>query len=173
MWILYNKINKLDSLLMKYRKASLAESAREGTWYGNDTLWRTVLDLNYILKYSNNKGEITEIPQRTILHFGDMIISGEKEGPMAPSPKEQHMLLFSDDVVDFDCIVTKIMGFDYKKFKGLYNAVGFYPLTKNKYEQIELKSNVLECNGLLDLINFRSISKPFVAGKGWRGHIEL
>ena len=92
---------------------------------------------------------------------------------MAPSPKEQHMLLFSDDVVDFDCIVTKIMGFDYKKFKGLYNAVGFYPLTKNKYEQIELKSNVLECNGLLDLINFRSISKPFVAGKGWRGHIEL
>lgn len=173
MWILYNKINKLDSLLMKYRKASLAESAREGTWYGNDTLWRTVLDLNYILKYSTNKGEIKEKPQRTILHFGDMIISGEKEGPMAPSPKEQHMLLFSDDVVDFDCIVTKIMGFDYKKFKGLYNAVGFYPLTKNKYEQIELKSNVLECNGLLDLINFRSISKPFVAGKGWRGHIEL
>lgn len=173
LWNLYHKFNKIDSLLMKYRNASLAECAREGTWYGNDTLWRTVLDLNYILKYATNKGVIKETPQRTILHFGDMIISGEKEGPMAPSPKKQHMLLFSDDVVDFDCIVTKIMGFDYKKFKGLNNAIYFHPLTRHKYKQIELKSNILECNDMLDCINFKNISKPFVAEKGWMGYIEL
>lgn len=173
MWILYNRINKIDSLLMKYKKASLAECAREGSWYGNDTLWRTVLDLNYVLKYATNKGEIKEVPQRIILHLGDMIISGEKEGPMAPSPKEQHMLLFSDDAVDFDCIVTKIMGFDYRKFKGLNNAVDFSPLTKHKYNQIMLKSNVIKCNGLLDFIDFKTISKPFIPGKGWGGHVEL
>lgn len=173
LWRLYANIFSLDMRMMEYKKASKAERAREGSWYGNDTLWRTVLDLNYALRYADKKGKIMSTPQRTILHFGDMVVSGEKEGPMAPTPKLQHMLLFSDDVVDFDCIVTKIMGFDYKKFKGLVKAVGFIPLTEHQYSDILISSNDNRCRGRLDKIDFRIVSSPFVAGQGWIGHVEI
>ena len=28
---------------------------RIGSWYGNDTIWRTVVDLNHIVRYANKK----------------------------------------------------------------------------------------------------------------------
>ena len=173
MWRLYNIVNKLDQAWCSLRGRMLNEKAREGSWYGNDTLWRTVLDLNYVLRYAQLSGKVMEHPQRIILHLGDMIISGEKEGPMEPSPKEQHMLLFTDDVVEFDCIVAKVMGFDYKKLVGLKNAIGFKPLTDTIYESITIHSNDKRCTGNLQDVDFSKCVRPFSPSKGWGGHIEL
>ena len=83
------------------------------------------------------------------------------------------MLLFSDDVVEFDCIVSKVMGLDYNKLSVLNHAVGFKPLTNISYEDIEVRSNDTQCAGKLKDISFASCSTPFVAGDGWRGRIEL
>ena len=38
----------------------------EGSWWGNDTLWRTALDLNRILFYADKEGQIQEQPQRGV-----------------------------------------------------------------------------------------------------------
>ena len=173
MWRLYWFLCRMDQKWSTYRGLTLDAKAREGTWHGNDTLWRTVLDLNYVLRYARADGKVMDRPQRTILHLGDMVISGEKEGPMAPSPKEQHMMLFSDDAVEFDCIVAKVMGFDYNKLAILNHAVGFKPLTKLSYDDIEVQSNDEQCAGSLKNICFESCSRPFIATEGWRGHIEL
>lgn len=173
LWKLYAKINYIDNKWMSYKNASFAKRAREGSWYGNDTLWRTVLDLNYAIQYATKTGNLADTPQRKILYLGDMVISGDKEGPMAPSYKEQHMLLFSDEVVDFDCIVIKLMGFDYKKFKTLMHVINFAPLMNHQYNEIFIKSNIKNYIGLLKDMDFKPISKPFVPGKGWIGHIEL
>lgn len=173
MWKIYSRLMRLDSWWIKKNNYSLAEAAQEGAWYGNDTLWRTVLDINYAILYASCRGDIQEVPQRKILHFGDMIISGEKEGPMSPSSKQQHMLLLSDNAVEFDCIVTKIMGFDYNKFKTLEYALKSLSLIKNSYEEIYLTSNIKNCKGLLKDLDIQSIERPFIASKGWRGHIEL
>ena len=171
-WRLYGKINTIDKFLSDKRNKSLSEKAREGTWYGNDTLWRTVLDLNYCLLYADSNGVVNDNKQRIILHIGDMVISGEKEGPMAPSPKEQHMLLFADNAVVFDCIVTKIMGFDYRKFIGLISAVDFPPLNKINYNDMKINSNVIKFTGKVQSIDFKEIIRPFIAGAGWMGHVE-
>ena len=41
---------------------------REGSWYGNDTISRTVTDLNYIVNFINKEGELSDsIPQRKVL----------------------------------------------------------------------------------------------------------
>ncbi len=173
MWRIYNMLNKLDQRWNSLRGRMLNEKAREGAWHGNDTLWRTVLDLNYVLRYARSDGQVMELPQRTILHLGDMIISGEKEGPMEPSPKEQHMLLFSDDVVEFDCITARVMGFDYRKIQGLKHAVGFKPLTDGLYEELVVASNDERCAGRLEDIDYTKCTPPFVPSKGWIGHIEL
>ena len=173
MWRAYWFLYRIDQRWSAFRGVAADAKAREGTWHGNDTLWRTVLDLNYVLRYARADGKVMDQPQRTILHLGDMVVSGEKEGPMSPSPKEQHMMLFSDDAVEFDCIVAKVMGFDYNKLAILNHAVGFKPLTKLSYNDIEVQSNDEQCAGSLRNICFEACSRPFIATEGWRGHIEL
>jgi hypothetical protein len=49
----------------------------EGSWHGNDTLWRTVLDLNRLLVYANKDGKMTEAPQRKCMTIVDAIVAGE------------------------------------------------------------------------------------------------
>ena len=82
---------------------------RIGSWYGNDTIWRTVVDLNHIVRYANKEGNICDLPQREILNIGDMIMCGEKEGPVGPSPKPLGIIMMSDDMFIFDYTLSKIM----------------------------------------------------------------
>jgi hypothetical protein len=59
----------------------------EGSWYGNDTVWRMVLDLNRILIYGRADGTMSDMPQRTIWSLTDAIVIGDGEGPLAPKPR--------------------------------------------------------------------------------------
>jgi len=170
---IYGKMNRADAIWMRTRHASNVEAAREGTWYGNDTLWRTVLDLNIAILYATKDGTLTDTVQRKIIHLGDMIVSGDHEGPLAPTAKEQHMLLFSDNAVEFDCIVTRIMGFDAQKLVGLHNAIDTPALWSDAYDDVFVSSNDDRCQGLLPGIDYSKVIPPFVASLGWRGYIEL
>lgn len=91
------------------------EKFSEGSWYGNDTIWRTILDLNKILQYADREGKICKERQRRILNIGDMVISGEKDGPVRPSRKDVGIILVGEDPCSFDEVVTALMGFDGKK----------------------------------------------------------
>ncbi len=92
----------------------------EGSWYGNDTIWRTIQDLNYILLYADKNGIIRDEKQRNIFIVGDMIISGEKEGPLEPSPMPLGLICMGDNPIIFDKSVADIMGFDWKKIPSIY-----------------------------------------------------
>lgn len=94
----------------------------EGSWFGNDTLWRTIYDLNIILMYADRNGIICDAKQRQELIIGDMIISGEREGPLLPSPKNTGVIVVGEDPVSFDEVVCAIMGFDYKNIPSIYQA---------------------------------------------------
>lgn len=113
--------SKLFDLLMKccYVIGSLTtgDFYRIGSWYGNDTIWRTVIDLNRILLYADSKGLMRERPQRKMIAIGDMVISGERNGPVAPSPKMMGMLIFSDNNLAFDRVLCEIMGLDAPAFR--------------------------------------------------------
>ncbi len=113
--------SKFCDVLMKccYVVGSLTtgDFYRIGSWYGNDTIWRTVIDLNRILLYADQEGRMRERPQRKIIVIGDMIISGERNGPVAPSPKMMGMLMFSDNHLAFDRVLCEIMGFDVSVFQ--------------------------------------------------------
>ena len=55
-----NLISPLKEL-GKYIFGNTDEMIRSGNWYGNDTIWRTVLDLNKILFYANSDGSNARI----------------------------------------------------------------------------------------------------------------
>lgn len=67
------------------------------TWYGNDTVWRMVLDLNLIATYGKSDGTMSEIPQRTLYTLCDAIVGGQNEGPLYPEPLATGVLFFSND----------------------------------------------------------------------------
>lgn len=129
------------------RKIGIALDHREvnrkkfGFWYGNDTIWRTILDVNRIVYYCNKDGVMQYDKQRTVLHFGDMIVCGEKEGPLHPSYKKVGGILFSDNPVAFDFCVTKLMGLDYQIFPTLINALNDRKLNTEAADEINLRSN--------------------------------
>jgi uncharacterized protein (DUF362 family) len=103
-------LNKLYRIVYELIKLTAKDDYYEGSWYGNDTISRTIVDLNKILFYVDKNGIIQNDKQRNYLIIADMIISGEKEGPVAPSPKNVGVIAMGDDPVCFDEAILELMG---------------------------------------------------------------
>ncbi len=84
----------------------------EGGWYGNDTIWRTCLDLNRVLLYSDVDGRLHDQPQRVTLHVLDGVIAGDGDGPLRPDPVPAGLLLASMNAAALDLRATECMGLE-------------------------------------------------------------
>lgn len=139
---LASEAEKFYSEVFAQGMAKSKEKYWEGSWYGNDTIWRTILDLNRILMYADKSGKITNQIQRKLFIVGDMIISGEKEGPLEPTPLYPGVIVMGDDPLKFDRVVCSLMGFDYHDIPTLYNneLLGdFYSISK--CNEVKILSN--------------------------------
>ncbi len=105
-----------------YLASKLKKDVYEGNWYGNQTISKTIVDLNKILLFVNKEGLLKQEKQRKVLSIGDMIISGEKEGPVAPSPKEIGAVIISSNSFAFDYTVGTMMGADVEKVSFIIDA---------------------------------------------------
>src|SRR5215467_14245181 len=52
----------------------------DGSWSGNDTIWRTCLDLNRILLHGRIDGSMSEEIQRRVIHVADAVVAGQGNG---------------------------------------------------------------------------------------------
>ena len=120
-----------------------------GNWYKNDTIWRSILDINRIMIYADKEGNLHETPQRRFFSMGDMIVSGHRNGPLAPTPIDGGVLLCSTNPVSFDYVVIHIMGFDVNKLPVLNRIpmIKKYKIPHNKLEEIQIYSNEPELDG--------------------------
>jgi len=84
----------------------------DGGWPGNDTLWRTILDMNRILFYADQEGRISTSRQRRYMTVIDGIIAGEGEGPLGSVPKRCGALIGGLDPVAADRVACSVMGID-------------------------------------------------------------
>lgn len=140
-----------------------------GSWYGNDTIWRTICDLNYIVRYADKNGALKSETQRVVLNFGDMIIAGQRNGPVSPSPKELGIVLASEDAAAFDATVCKIMGFDGPKIPALREIVE--GKTWINYQEPTIISNHVEWCGDLGTVSFPTKWK-FKPHDAWKDALE-
>lgn len=159
---LHNKfINFFSSSLRYLSKKNTKRNYFEGSWYGNDTIWRTILDINKIILFANKNGNLTNEKQRIVFNIADMIISGEKEGPLLPSNKSVGLLVASFNQLNMDYIICKIMGFDTDKIKYIKNG---YKLEKYKISA----SSKFNCYSMNKKIDDMSIyNKHFIPTDGW------
>ncbi len=146
---------------------------RSGNWYGNDTCWRMVVDLNKCLFYFDGSGSPRRSPLR-YLAVVDGIIGGEGNGPMAPDAKPCGVILAGTNPVAVDSLSCALMGFDWRKLRMLVGAfaVRRKPLVGFSYDEIEVVSNdpgkhkLLRQFGATDGFGF----KPHF---GWVGAVEM
>jgi uncharacterized protein (DUF362 family) len=153
-------------------KALAADRYFEGSWWGNDTLWRTIHDLNRILYYADRDGRVQAVPARRVMHVVDAIIAGEGEGPMEPTPVACGVLLGGMSPLAVDSVAATIMGLDPGKMPTILHGFDPHPLPIGpaRPEDIEILVGGLRVPlaGLRDHVAFR-----FVPADGWKGHIEL
>lgn len=151
------------------------QSIRGGIWYGNDTVWRAVLDLNRILLYADKNGVMQTTQQREYLTILDAVYAGENHGPLKPDKKVCNTILVGSNPVAVDTVACAIMGYDYKKVPTVREGyrVKKYPLINTEAENIVLISDSKEFHEkkLADIS--WDTSFQFVPQFGWKGHIEL
>ncbi len=146
----------------------------EGSWYGNDTISRTTVDLNRIVRYAARDGSLCPQPQRTVFSIVDGIIAGDRDGPLAPTPRPAGMLLAGFNPVAVDLAMARIMGFRHQAISTLRHALDRehdYPLVNFQACDLRTISNQRQWCGMDP--NQPGAHLGFVPHKGWRGHIEL
>ena len=84
----------------------------EGSWSGNDTIWRTCLDLNRILLYGRTDGTLADEPQRRVVHLADAVVAGQGDGPLAPQPLPLGLLLGGHNAAAVDWVGAQLLGYD-------------------------------------------------------------
>lgn len=149
---------------------------RNGSWYGNDTIWRMILDLNKILLYANPDGTLRpDVPanRKAYITIVDAITAGEGNGPEAPDPKQSGLLIFGTNPVSVDAVCAHVMGFDCIKIPSIKNAfgVGQYPLCDFACHDITVASDSLNLYEKLKTVEIPDCGS-FRPHFGWKDHIE-
>jgi uncharacterized protein (DUF362 family) len=171
---LYNSGVFFYKMLCKlFPKIGIKDVIKAGDWYGNDTIWRTILDLNKILLYTDKEGSFHETPQRKFFCLVDGIVGGEDEGPLIPTRKPCGVIAAGVNPLIVDAALACIMGFSIDKIPQLSHAFDLknYVISNVGKSDIKIKSNNVRFQNVLN-----DKSDPCLAfrpSKGWVGHIEV
>jgi hypothetical protein len=113
---------KLSSLLWKLSFPNTEQNIVAG-WYGNDTTWRMVIDLNKIAEFGKADGTLSDIPQREIYSLCDGIIAGQGDGPLEPTPYPLGIISFTNYSLINDWVMAFLMGLPVEKIPLLNNIL--------------------------------------------------
>lgn len=144
----------------------------EGSWHGNDTVWRMVHDLHRVLFYADVTGAIREQVQRRCFVVVDAVVAGEADGPMRPTPRPSGLVVAGGNPVAVDAVCCRLMGFDETKVPLLRHAIGqdIEP-TVPDIGAIQVMSNTGRWRQLFDLPRAQTLC--FAPPDSWAGAIEL
>ncbi len=148
------------------------DTVRSGNWYGNDTTWRMVHDLNRILLYARPDGCLSEAPVRRFFSVVDGVVAGEGNGPLDPRPKAAGLVLAGGNPVAVDLVCSQLMGFELDRLPVLKRATGGaeLPLTSFRADEVVVQSNDSRLVGPALRIDAPDLA--FVPHFGWCGHLE-
>ncbi len=142
----------------------------QGSWHGNETIPRTIIDMNKILMYADKDGIMRDQLQRRLFVLIDGIVAGEKEGPMTPMPRKCGVLVAGVSPVEIDAVCSGIMGFDYRKIPTITFARNArkYALFSGQVHGIQILAD--RCDRFEKV--YDAYNCALVPPAGWKGHIE-
>lgn len=115
----------------------------EGSWSGNDTIWRTGLDLNRILLYGQLDGSMASSSRRRVVHLADAIIAGQGDGPLAPDPLSLGLLIAGNNAACVDWFGARLLGYDPQLVSIVREAFGRFrwPISTSQPSDITLSGD--------------------------------
>ncbi|WP_430934260.1 DUF362 domain-containing protein [Saccharicrinis sp. 156] len=153
---------KLSSLLWKLSLPQQEHQMAAG-WYGNDTTWRMVMDLNKVGEYGRIDGTLSKDKCRRIYSLCDGIVGGQGDGPLEPQPLALGAISFTNNSFLNDRAMAVLMELDTNKI----------PLLAREYEGDKEGNSILTINGkrstLKDLCAYSIKAKPPI---GWERHLN-
>ncbi len=145
----------------------------EGSWSGNDTIWRTCLDLNRILLYGLPEAILAEEPQRKVLHLVDAVVAGQGEGPLSAQPLPLGLLLAGGNAAAVDWVGAEFLGYDPFKIPIAREAFAdfHWPVAPFGWRDVKLVGDCGE-GGAESLSPSRRLPKTVNYPVGWRDAVR-
>ena len=144
-------------IIYRFTSPDVFIPVQQGNWYGNDTLWRTILDLNNIIRYADRDGHVSPGMKRKMFFFVDGIIAGEGDGPLQNKPKRSGLIAASDTSVHLDRLLSTMMGYDAEKIPHIIMA------ERKKAFDVSSNDDQIYSN----VMNLRNINMKFRPPVGW------
>ncbi|MDQ2920213.1 MAG: DUF362 domain-containing protein, partial [Acidobacteriota bacterium] len=157
--------SQLDRLL----RLSGDQLGIEGSWSGNDTVWRMCLDLNRILLYGKPDATMSSEVQRQVIHLADAVIAGQGDGPLAPQPLPLGLILAGNNATAMDFVAAQLLGYDPERIPIVREAFKplSYPLTAFGPNEIVLTGDIGRGNAA-EVLRARRTHASIVYPAGWR-----
>jgi uncharacterized protein (DUF362 family) len=143
----------------------------EGSWSGNDTIWRTALDLNRILLYGEVDGTMAASPRRRVIHIADAIIAGQGDGPLSPQPLPLGLLFAGDNAACVDWFGALLLGYDPQLLPIVREAFGGFPWSISTSQPDDITLSGDWGAGKLDQVPIKET--PVIYPVGWRDAAPL
>jgi len=139
----------------------------EGSWSGNDTIWRTGLDLNRILLYGEADGSMASSPRRRVVHLADAIVAGQGDGPLSPQPLPLGLLFAGNNAACMDWFGARLLGYDAQLVPIVREAFGNFrwPISTSQPNDITLMGDW--GTGNIDKVMVKELP-PIIHPAGWR-----
>jgi uncharacterized protein (DUF362 family) len=144
----------------------------DGAWFGNDTIWRTCLDLQRVLRYGRVDGTLAGTPQRYVVSITDAIIGGEGEGPLAPTPARAGFMTGALNPAAADWVHARLMGFDPMKIPLVREALGDFSYRLADFTPREIRARFDDRETAAGELG-PFAGRPFLPPRGWVNHCEL
>lgn len=142
---------------------------RRGLYLDNDTIWRSMADLNRILLYVDAQGTLRATPQRRYVCLVDAITAAEAS-QYQPQPFPLNAVIIGADPVSVDAVTARCMGFDPRQLKSVMQAAVRQDLPLGPSAPAQIRVITADNQGLS--AHFRQALKPETQIYSWAGHLE-
>jgi uncharacterized protein (DUF362 family) len=149
-----------------------ADDNLEGAWYGNDTIWRTCLDLQRILVYGRSDGSLADERQRQVVTITDAVLAGEGNGPLAPAPVNAGFVSGALNPAAADWVHARLMGFDPLRIPLVRESFSEFSYPVATFAPGEIEVRTMGEDMRADEVE-PVLGRSFLAPPGWHGHCEL
>lgn len=123
------------ALRATHRVLPFRDPYREGSWHGNDTVWRMALDLNRAAFWARDGGTWVD-ERRPWLNIVDAVVCGEADGPLRPEPVAAGVVVAGIDSALVDLVCATMAGFDVTRLPIVARAFDAmeFPVTPHRPE---------------------------------------
>lgn len=140
-----------------------------GAWYGNQTIWRMIYDLNMVMQLVDAQGVLRDQPQRHYFCIVDGLVCGEGDGPLSPSPRPIDWLVFGGDPFAVDATLAWFMGYDPEQLPIVVERRRYLG---PEWGRFDLDALPVQLDGRSAPLTAFDVNHDFLPPPGWIGHIQ-